>query len=121
MLFYGFEESGVLIGRPAVRKNPYSDRGTKISVFGSGFFPVFLIALFTACNILICLKTLCVKNKVSSCSTFLYSSRHHSHTKRHTISKNDCEPYNKQSDKLSDISRYRPDVRSIILYYFDRY
>ena len=39
---------------------------------------VFLIVLFTACNILIneinvlliCEKTLCVKNKVLSCSTF---------------------------------------------------
>ena len=43
---------------------------------------MFLIALFTACNILInginglqiCLKTLCVKNKVLSCSTFLYAT-----------------------------------------------
>ena len=56
-----------------VRKFPYSE---------PGFFPVFLIALFTACNILIneigvlliCLKTVCVKNKVLSCSTFLYSN-----------------------------------------------
>ena len=26
-LLYGFEESCILIGRRAVRKNPYSDRG----------------------------------------------------------------------------------------------
>ena len=43
---------------------------------------VFLITLFTACNILIdeidvlliCLKTLCVKNKVLSGSNFVYSN-----------------------------------------------
>ena len=81
-LLYAFEESCILIGRRAVRKNPYSDRGPQISVFGPGFFPLFLIALFTACNILIneinvlliYLKTLCVRNKVLSCSTFLYSN-----------------------------------------------
>ena len=62
VLLYGFEESYILIGRRAVRKNPYSDRG---------FFPVFLIATFTAYNVLIneinvlliCLKTLCVEKK----------------------------------------------------------
>ena len=27
LLLYGFEESCILIGRGAVRKNPYSDRG----------------------------------------------------------------------------------------------
>ena len=75
-LLYGFEEFRILIGRrravhrirTVVRKFPYSDRA---------FFQVFLIALFTTCNIiineihvlLICLKTLCVKNKVLSCST----------------------------------------------------
>ena len=101
--------SCILIGRPALRKNPYSDRGPKISVLGPGFFPVLLIALFTAGNILIneinisliCLKTLCVKNKVLSCSTFLYSNqrnhdRRHLNTKCHKNSENDCEPYNKQ-------------------------
>ena len=36
--------------------------------------------------LLICLKTLCVKNKVLSCSTFLMR----------TNSENDCELYNKK-------------------------
>ena len=84
-LLYGFQESCILIRLRAILKNRYSDRDLYISVFGPGFFPVFLIVLFTACSIC-CMKTLCVKNNVLSCSTFLYSNyRRHLNKKCHTV------------------------------------
>ena len=75
----------------------------RIELFPSVFNRTFYCLEYTnEVNVLlICLKTLCVKNKVLSCSTFLYSNqrnhdRHHLNTKCHTNSENDCQPYNKQ-------------------------